>query len=336
MPAYNISASDVSSDKSFKVLHQKLQNFTESASDFIKTASIDYDELHGLPESAFAWPEFRKYAMHNKEHAALSLVYAQGEKLPKDVTDRLEKAAALYGIDLKEKPAEPITKTAAEVNTSEYLLPEQNMCKVASANDVQLGIEFLTRNKKYLGVEKTAHANKVLCQKAHEFGVSIPKHLYQSAGLTECNLEKMAEWVETRAMLTKGAHSESFTKLAKAISENKESTSRETLLKVASTIATLDQAAGLTKEYYTKLPDPMMTVFNTEKLAEESLYFGGQNIPFSKFLQTDSDIYAQVLGDDIVDEISTDGSIDAVKLRDVLVTLPADLQVALAPFVLQS
>ena len=84
------------------------------------------------------------------------------------------------------------------------------------------------------------------------------------------------------------------------------------------------------------LPDPMMTVFNTEKLAEESLYFGGQNIPFSKFLQTDSDIYAQVLGDDIVDEISTDGSIDAVKLRDVLVTLPADLQVALAPFVLQS
>lgn len=338
------SAPDVSSDKSFRVLFHKLQNVDESTAEMIKTANmnINYDELASLPDSAFAWPEFKKYAMHTKDHAALSLIYAQGEKLPSDVTERLEKAASLYGIDIKTKP---ITKTAAahdvpSFSPSDHLVVSNDkhggMCKIASAQDITYGIEFVVRNRKHLPIEKLAHANKVLCEKAQQFGTAVPIHVSQSAGLTQCDREKLAEWVETRACLTSNEKcKKSFEKLAQAIAgKGGQFATRNTLIKTASVIANLDKEANLTRHYFLKLPDPMQTVFNTTKIAEENLYFGGQNVPFSKFLETDPDIYAQVLGDDVVEEITTDGILDAAKLRDILVTLPADLQVALLPHVL--
>ena len=331
---------DIQSDKSFKVLHEKLQDFSDSTVEMIKTANVnvDYEELNKLPDSAFAWPEFRKYAMHTKDHATVSLVYAQSENVPAEVTERLEKAASLYDISLENKPLEKVA-SVKEYNRNEYLIPndeeQTGMCKVASEQDVHHGIRMITRNRKFLGIEKLAHANKVLCEKARQYQMDLDPSVAQSAGLTQCNLEKVAEWVEVRAMLAKEQETkDSFTKLANTLKVAPPSTTRETLLKVASTIANLDEQAELTSSYFTKLPDPMLTVFNTTKLAEETLYFGGQNVPFSKFLETDTDVYAQVLGDDVVEEITTDGILDAVKLRDILVTLPADLQVALLPHVL--
>ena len=345
--SYDTSAPDASTDKSLRVLFHKLQEVDPSTSEMIKTAnvSIDYDELDKLPDTAFAWPEFRKYAMHTKHHAVISSVYALGATLPNEVTDRLEKAAAMYGIDVRPKDS-TLTKTAStdepSFSPSDHLIVDHDgkggMCKVASAQDVKLGIEFITRNRKMLSVEKIAHAHKVIYDKSQQLGLDVPSHVSQAAGLTVCDREKLAEWVETRACLVKDKNSkcaEAYEKLASAINgKGGHYATRNTLLKTASVIANLDQEAGLTSHYFTKLPDPMQTVFNTTKVAEESLYFGGQNVPFSKFLETDPDIYAQVLGDDVIEEITTDGILDAAKLRDVLVTLPADLQVALVPFVL--
>lgn len=329
------SISDVQSDVSFKVFHNKLQGFTEDAREFIKTASIDYDELSSLPTTAFAWPEMRKFAMHNKEHAALSMIYSHGESVPSHVTQNLEKAASLYDISLKEVP---LTKVASSNTTpivsGDYLLPQEKMCKVASASDIELGVEFLKRNGQFMGVMKLAHANKVLCKKASELNVNIPMKVYKEAGLVKCNLEKLGEWLETRAVVAKETkHKVGYEKLAQVVSpSSKEPITRNTLLKVATTIAILDEDSGISSKYRNGIETPMSSVFNTEKVAEETMYFGGQNIPVSSFAKLDEDIYSQVLGDDVVNEITTDGNIDYAKVMDIMHTLPADLQQALVPY----
>jgi hypothetical protein len=280
----------------------------------------------------------RKYAMHTKGHAALSLIYAEGEDLPKEVAQKLEKAAALYEIEL---PRKTITKTASKKTSflkDDYLLPEQKMCKVASAGDVKLGLEFLKRNSGSLDVMSAAHANKVLCKKAQDFEVEVPVSVYQEAGLTMCNLEKLGEWLETRALVAKEPkYKEAYTKLASVLDpKSKEPITRETLLKVATTIAVVDEEAGMVPHYNKRIATPMGSVFNTEKIAEETMYFGGVNIPSSQFAKLNEDVYAKVLGDDVLEEIMTDGSMDSDKVMDIMRTLPADLQQALVPYLMEA
>ena len=93
---------DQYSDKSFRVLYRKLQDYPGETRDLIKTASIDYEEAEKLPATAFAWPEMRKFAVHDSAHAALSKVYASGENVPSYVTNNIDKALDLYNVQMPE------------------------------------------------------------------------------------------------------------------------------------------------------------------------------------------------------------------------------------------
>ena len=330
--------SDIQSDKSFKVLFTKLQDFGSGTPELIKTASVNYEDLGALPTTSFAWPEMRKFAMHTKEHATISMLYAHDEEIPEHVKSNLEKAASLYEIELDVKPMVKVASEEAPIVRDDYLLPEKAMCKVASAGDIKLSIDFLDRNGHALDVMSLAHANKVLCKKASEFNVELPSKVYQEAGLTKCNLEKLAEWLEVRTMeSTEQKHKTAYTKLAEVLSpKSKEPVTRSSLLKVATTIAILDEDSGITNKYKRGIASPMASVFNTEKVAEETIYFAGQNVPLVNFFKVNEDVYAKVLGDDVLPEITTDGNIDDDKLMDVVVTLPDDIQQALLPYVLSA
>lgn len=334
-----MTITDVQTDKSFRVLFNKIQDFQEGTSSLIKTAQVNYDELSNLPKTAFAWPEMRKFAMHNKEHAALSLIYIHGEDVPAHVKSNLEKAAALYEISLQEKP---LTKTASSQKTSfcsdDYLIPAKQLCKVASVKDIELSLEFLKRNSRSMDVMSIAHANKVLCKKAAEKEYTLPVRVYQEAGLVMCNLEKLAEWLETRSLIAKEQkHKDGYTKLASVVSpKSKEPITRDSLLKVATTIAILDEESGLNSKYYKGIETPMCSVFNTEKVAEETIFFAGTSVPLANFARVNMDVYEKVLGDDVVEEITTEGSLDQSKLMDIINTLPADLQQALLPYVVEA
>ncbi len=323
---------DVQNDKSFYTLHQNLQNFSPEATTLIKTASVDYDQLEQLPTTAFAWPEMRKFAMHTKEHTALSMIYAHEQDVPAVVHGALEKAASLYNIELKELPVEKTASLKTSFDSNDYLIPEKGLCKIASSDDIELGVEFLKRNQKYMDVMASAHANKVLYKKASALKVELPAHINQEAGMTMCKIATLTEWLETRAYVAKETkHKEAFTKLAQVlVDEHRELNSREVMLKVATTIAILDVEAGLSDKYHKSLATPMQTVFNSTKLAEETIYFGGKMLPLSSFMKLSPEQYSDVLGDDSIGEITDEsGALDENKLRDILPTIPADLQMAL-------
>jgi hypothetical protein len=104
------------------------------------------------------------------------------------------------------------------------------------------------------------------------------------------------------------------------------SCSREELVKLSSTLKTLDKVAGIDKYYGDKLPNPVSTVFNTDKFAEASVSMAGKLIPVSKLMARDPEYFADALGADVLPEITTNGELDHEKVQTVFKTLPMDMQ----------
>jgi hypothetical protein len=92
----------------------------------------------------------------------------------------------------------------------------------------------------------------------------------------------------------------------------------------------VDKLAGLGKHYDKKIPDPIQTVFNTEKLAEEMIDLGGgREVALSKLAALPSTFWEDVIGADMAKEVTTGGNVDASKLAAVIPTLPLDLKIIL-------
>jgi hypothetical protein len=62
---------------------------------------------------------------------------------------------------------------------------------------------------------------------------------------------------------------------------------------------------------------------------QETMTLAGRSVPMSTLMARDVNFYGDVLGPDIVTEISEGGDIDEQKLSEVLPTLPLDMQKAL-------
>ena len=319
---------DQFSDRSFRVLSRKLREFGPDAKALIKTAEIDYDACENLPETAYAWPEMRKFAIHTPEHAALSTIYAQGEKLPSYVEENLEKAACLYDIDL---PA--MVKEAEEVveDPSDYLIPHRKFGKITEKGHVKQACQFFSDNYKKMDLDTRANAAATLVKKASAYDCRISPSFYKHAGLTQTNRKVLGEWLEVRSNLTREKHaqiSQNFEKLAEYVQCPKSfaKATRRDLIKLADTIAVMDTKSGLATKYDLTLPDPLLTVFNTTKLAEASIDLAGKSVSVNALLNVDVQTYGDILGDDIIPEISEDGQLKEAELLDLLKTLPSDLQ----------
>jgi hypothetical protein len=322
---------DQFTDRGLRVLADKIRNFGPEMREMIKTAEIDYDDSATLPSSAFAWPEERRLAIHTPEHAALSLVYASGESLPKQVRDRLEKAAELHEVPAAE--LEKVASEAAPENFSDYLIPQRKFGRIETREHVKEAEEFFTNNYKKLDLMTRANAAATLVKHAKVHGVKLKQSLFKHAGLTQTSPKVMGEWLEVRAGMSKEAsHKTAFTKLAGFVQDKEKFhvASRGDLIKLAETISELDEKAGLIGRYDRDIPDAMLTVFNTVKTAEETVCLGAKDVPVSKLVNFSPKDYGDVLGDDIVGEISDkQGNIKEAELLDVLKTLPADLQAVL-------
>jgi hypothetical protein len=98
---------------------------------------------------------------------------------------------------------------------------------------------------------------------------------------------------------------------------------------LAQLISDLDQRAGLTPYYGKKLPDPIQTVFNTDKLPRNFVKVGSalQNTALLQSLPLS--FWEDTLGPDIAKEIAPTGTVDMTMLAQILPTLPADLKAAL-------
>lgn len=293
--------------------------------EIVKTAEFE-DCLEQVPATAFAWPSEKRFPVHTPEHAALSYLYAKTaeHKIPKHVLYELDTALNLYGID--KAVFEPVRVKEAELNEDECLLPEAQAYPVRNADEVKLAEQFLLPQVSKLHPEMRAKMFHKLAERALFHGVNLQPTSYKYAGLVQSSRKLLIQGLRAREAATKLAEcKEAFSQLALQVRKEKGPIPKELLIKMAEAIGTLDEKAGLFGQYDRSLPDPISTVFNTEKIAYgDEINIGGYMVRPQALGSLDSSFYSDLLGNDIVRDIAPHGTVEPHLASQILPTLPSD------------
>jgi hypothetical protein len=293
----------------------------------IQDFEIDPAERESLPATAFAWPEKRAFPIHSREHAMLSRAYREGvPDVPEYVDATLKEACDVYQIDdaLYARPK----VAAAPPSDDEYLLPDIRRLRVVDADGVKVAQERLRNEGSRLSVPHRALASRRLVEKAAFHGVTVRPEIHKMAGMVVTARQPLVDWLEARREAAPVEHKDGFDKLARAAKRLPiELRDREQQIKLAEAIGEMDELSGLDCHYGKRLPDPLLTVFNTEKVAGPGVTLAGRFVPMDRVAAYPSTFYSDVLGPDIVREASDGaGQLDPYKLAAVLGTLPVDMQ----------
>lgn len=300
--------------------------------EFVKSASLESKEAEELPESAFAWPEARKFPVHTPEHAALSYAYAKvASVLPAGVETRIKQALEVYGVPeaLFEE-----TKVAAAIDSEDdFLIPDLKLFRVKSAAEVKQAEQKLLANLSKLDLEHRAIACGNLVKKADEHQVQLHPAVMKLAGFVVSSTKMAQDYLEARVnALPESAktYKLAYQTLADGLKgRGAELRNRDGLLKLAGAIADLDEQSGLDRHYDRRLPDALQTVFNTEKIASETVDLGGVMVPTSKLASLPASFWEDLGGAELSNELAPGGHVDQSKLATVLETLPLDLKLIL-------
>lgn len=310
---------DQQRDYTNKTLYSILQE-RPGIEPLIKQASVGVP-LDDLPDSAFADTHNRAFPIDTPANAAMSLAYAtKTAELAPHVSVNLGRAAEVYGILL---PPKAQVKVAHE--EPRYLLPKQKKFGIKTASDVPKAEAALKRVKSKLSVEDLATAATVLVKAAADSSQNVSPEVMQWAGLAQCDLEKAAEWIEARDYSLGERSTGAFSKVASVVRAFDSSNTRDDLVKIAETVGKLDELYGLQVHYNRKLPNPLETVFNTKTSMQKMVDLAGTEVPLTDLMKKSPEFYGDVLGEDIIPEITTDGKLDETKLVEELPILPADM-----------
>jgi len=314
-------------DPSFRVLKRLAQEYPDAVG-FTKTAEVDTTNGGDLPDRAFAWPEERRYPIHTKEHAALSVLYrTKCASVPSHVEENLKKAQDIYDLD-----AMPMEKVAAAPrdDSEEYLIPSLKRFRVKTAAEVLPAAYALQRHYRKMDIPTRALACTRLLKIAQANGIELPPTLQKMAGVTVSSAPRLLEALEVRkeASAQNPIVQAGFQKMAALVASlpPDEFQNPEVLRKIAGGLTELDGRAGLAQHYDKTIPDPLQSVYNTEKTAEPMLPLAGHQVPVTRLMGIDKEAYADAFGPDFVGEVFKEAEADPSALAQVLPTMPRDLQ----------
>lgn len=316
---------DQFSDPSFLRLNQLVRRYPQAV-EHIKTAEMSPEENEKRANTQFADRVNRKFPIDDPGQAALSRLYMEKQAgVPKEVIAECDKALELFGISLDLMAVEKV----ASDDSGDYLLPDIRRLRVKTAADVKDAAEAIQRDYKSMDVGSRVKASTNLVKKAVEHNVRLPAQILKFAGATMCNTRVLRDWVTARTERTTDPSIHyGYTKLAEEVDKMPQFISdRNELVKVAAAIAELDDAAGLGQFYDRTLLDPLSTVFNTEKVADEMMEIAGQQVPLDRLLAIDGDVYRDLVGEDLANEfLDAEGNVDPEQFKVIWPTIPFDLQ----------
>lgn len=319
---------DQYSDPSFRHFYAVLCENPHAAL-FVKTAEIDSEDLTALPDSAFAWREKRMFRIDQPDHAALSRLYVEKQAgVPDEVISQIDAALTVYGIKM------PLTtKTASAPPEDAYIFPETRQYLVQDETDVKLACEGLLRNSASLDPLRRAAASHRLLKLAVRYGVSVPSEIHRMAGVTCSNRDKLAVWLEARSSVAREKDNvpiaTAYTKLATSLGrEDATLWDNQDLGRLVDSMSDLDKLGGLEAFYGKRFPDPVLSVYNTDKLAsEEMVMVAGRPVPIETLESIPRDDYASIVGEDVADEFFTpEGDLSREQFGPIWDTIPYDMQ----------
>lgn len=320
-----------------RLLLQQIAREYPTTIERVKTASADDP---GLPVTAFAFPEVRRFPVHTPEHSLLSKAYAtkQASSVPDNVMQRIDNALELFGVDAQEM--RPKKTAAADLMPNEqpdaehFLLPQYGALLVKEASDVEVSAEALMQQKNRLMTPTLTQAATRLVEKAAAFGMTedeLPTDIYKYAGMTTCDAGILLDWIEARIGAAPTVEcAADFQKFAWAIENNFPRggviKDRDELIKLAGILEDLDQQAELWPRYDRTLLNPVETVFNMDKISTaRTCQLAGHDVPLDKMMAMATEI-EDILGEDVLDHVKVGDDVDPEQFKALIETLPGDMQ----------
>lgn len=293
-------------------------------------------------------PDAQTLKLYQAERTPLSAVAAEGrpawfaEGLSPELLEQIQygKGDDWYTADLsvpvgvaEQQPslantlAEARAAQAGQPKVAHYALPKEKRLPLDSGPQIKLAEHVLCRDYTKLPLEKRADAFSKLVQQARRHDVELNDLTLKMAGMTISSTAVLRDWLEARAAASEGKVSEAFDKMAEGLlTAPPYIQDRKDLVKVAATIDELDRKAGLDQYYDRKLPDPLQTVFNTNKLAALMVDLGGQQVDVAELMQLPPDTWDQ-LGVPELSEVVQSG--DEATFKQIFDTLPLDIKMTL-------
>lgn len=297
------------------------------ASDFLKTAEFE-DSTEGLPDSVFADPYNRLFPIHTPEHAAMSMLYAKhGSKTAAHVIGAIEEALDIFGVTKDQ--LELREEKTAELHEDECIFPETRTYPVRTPDEVKIAEERLLAQRSRLLPENRALAFSRLVKAAEFHGVNVTRTSMAYAGQTYTDRKKLAANLQARANVVKDPSiSEKYAALARATAKDRNGVRHELdRAKLAQVIYDLDKQAALVKHYDIHVEDPILTVFNGEKMAADAIDLGnGYMVSAGQLAQLPASFYGDLFGEDILKDIAPGGDVDPSALAAVVDTFPSDMR----------
>ena len=315
---------DQNNDVTFSTLSTLIAEFP-NLGETVKCAQVGVEVRERLPVSSFADRTNRRFPVHTSADAILSKAYAtKVANLAEGVMSEIDTALAMYGV------SEDIFTTAKVASVEDevtYLLEEQKKIPFGSSTSIKEAEEQVYVNRKKLTPKTLSDASTKLIKEAYSRGEEVSLWTLKYSGLVQSDTEEASRWIEARADKAPTSKLQTaFGKLAEVVKHVDSTIDRDQLIKVASTLGSLDEEAGFTSFYGKKLPDPISTIFNTKLAMQPMVDMGSKQVPLEALLAVDPRTYGDLLGDDILDEIASEGELVPETLAEIFETLPKDMQ----------
>lgn len=319
---------DQNTDVTYASLRDVLATYPDIR-EYVKTAQVGEDVRDSLPASSFADPDNRLFPVHSAADAVLSKAYAtKVANLATTVMAQIDTALDMFEVprDIFAQPKVASYEEEAPI----YLAEAQQKLAFYSSTPISAGEEALQRNRSKLSSKSLTDGALKLVKEASRRGENVSEWTLKYAGLVQCDTQETRDWVETRAhKAPTPALSEAYSKIAHVVTSIDGSVDRDDLIKLSNAIGELDNLAGFNRYYGRTLLDPVSTVFNTKTAMQPMIDLAGTQVPVEKLLSVSPEAYGDILGSDIVSEISEDGELMPDALVEILDTLPADMKQAL-------
>lgn len=320
---------------------------------FVKQANLATTFSPGrLPESMYADPVRRQYPCHNAASTWLSALYFQEKKAefhPKDqarIQDRIDKYAGYWQIkeavsSIRQQWSELHKDAEAQLPDSSFAYVwvgegghKQRQLRLTNGMEVKAAAEWLHTYCDRVPYEQRHSMAKKILAKVAAFGVGLDKYaefVDQQAGLGVCDPAEVVQMIEHRASLTKNAElkKQFLTMAATVQTVPRAALQPEMLVKLATTMDTLDRGLGLVGKYSELLPRPESVIFKATltKIAsgriEHVATTSGRIYEKTAFRRLAVSDLQDLFGADFAGRVSSPlGEIDPEKMAEEVATLP--------------
>lgn len=288
-------------------------------SDMLKLAA-NLEDVSKLASDKFAWAEFRKFPVNSQDNTILSKMYFDNQKcnIPEVYHTKVAAKLDTY-LDLYDVPEELFKTTAAntvldKVASCEwYLLPEINMCKVASCSDLDKANDIFNTDYKKLEIKDRVEFSKnfMKCASALKYKGVPKQQIIKYAAMLDTDMTEVKNMLAIRVAAANriGKKGFEYSKLAEMLDVPDLEVTTDDLEKLAETILSIDEQHGFTgTKYDSVMPCAYGVVFNKEAFDSSKDTVGGA-VELKK-----SDIVGQY-GHGILEEVENeDGSINKDRL----------------------